>query len=153
VSTRIPLASGAGITRSGIDPFLSGIDDRALASSASARVTDGNPLVLRIPIKDDGTAGDPVALPSGFSAFDGIELDAKGNIYVSEILLNQIWVLSPDGSQRLLIAGKQNAPLDNNTSLALRGDVLCTSNLGFSHERPEEADRTVVCMKGFQVPK
>ena len=80
-------------------------------------VTDGDPLVLRIPIKDDGTAGEPVALPYGFSAFDGIELDAKGNIYVSELLLNQIWVLSPDGSQRILIATKQNAPLDNNTSL------------------------------------
>ena len=40
-----------------------------------------------------------MALPSGYSAFDGIELDGKGNIYVSEILLNQIWVLSPDGSQ------------------------------------------------------
>jgi sugar lactone lactonase YvrE len=116
-------------------------------------VTDGNPLLLRIPIKDDGTAGDPVALPSGFSAFDGIELDAKGNIYVSEILLNQIWVLSPDGSQRILIATKQNAPLDNNTSLVSRGNVLCTTNLGFTHQRPEEADRTVVCMKGFPLPK
>ncbi len=116
-------------------------------------VTDGEPMVLRIPIRDDGTAGDPVALPSGFSAFDGIELDSRGNIYVSEILLNQIWVLSPDGSQRILIANKQNAPLDNNTSLILRGDVLCTANLGFTHARPEEADRTVVCMKGFPVPK
>lgn len=116
-------------------------------------VTDGDPMVLRIPIKDDGTAGEPVALPSGFSAFDGIVLDSKGNIYVSEILLNQIWVLSPDGSQRILIATRQNAPLDNNTSLILRGDVLCTANLGFSHARPEDADRTVVCMKGFAVPK
>jgi sugar lactone lactonase YvrE len=116
-------------------------------------VTDGNPLVLRIPIKDDGTAGDPVPLPSGFSAFDGIELDTKGNIYVSEILLNQIWVLSTDGSKRILIANQQNAPLDNNTSLVLRGDVLCTANLGFTHQRPEQADRTVVCMKGFPVPK
>jgi hypothetical protein len=35
-------------------------------------VTDGNPLVLRIPIKEDGTAGDPVALPSGFTAPPGI---------------------------------------------------------------------------------
>ena len=35
-------------------------------------------------------------------------------------LLNQIWVLSPDGSQRILIANKENAPLDNNTSLVLR---------------------------------
>ena len=116
-------------------------------------VTDGDPMVLRIPIKDDGTAGDPVVLPHGFSVFDGIALDGKGNIYVSEILLNQIWVLSPDGSQRILIATRQNAPLDNNTSLILRGDVLCTANLGFAHERPEEADRTIVCMKGFQVPK
>jgi len=116
-------------------------------------VTDGDPLVLRIPIKDDGTAGEPVALPYGFSAFDGIELDRKGNIYVSELLLNQIWVLSPDGSQRILIATKQNAPLDNNTSLVLKGDVLCTANLGFTHATPAEADRTVVCMKGFPLPK
>ena len=115
-------------------------------------VTDGDPMVLRIPIEDDGTAGEPVALPTGFSAFDGIELDSKGNIYVSEILLNQIWVLSPDGSQRILIASRQNAPLDNNTSLILKGDVLCTANLGFSHARPEDADRTIVCMKGFALP-
>lgn len=116
-------------------------------------VTDGDPMVLRIPINADGTAGDPVPLPTGFSPFDGIELDSRGNIYVSEILLNQIWVLSPDGSQRILIATRQNAPLDNNTSLVWRGNVLCTTNLGFSHARPEEADRTVVCMKGFAVPK
>jgi sugar lactone lactonase YvrE len=116
-------------------------------------VTDGDPMILRIPIKDDGTAGEPVALPYGFSAFDGIELDSKGNIYVSEILLNQIWVLSPDGSQRILIATKENAPLDNNTSLVLKGDMLCTANLGFLHAKPEEADRTVVCMKGFALPK
>jgi len=62
-------------------------------------------------------------------------------------------VLSPDGSQRILIATKQNAPLDNNTSLVMKGDVLCTANLGFTHATPEEADRTVVCMKGFPVPK
>jgi sugar lactone lactonase YvrE len=116
-------------------------------------VTDGDPMVLRIPIKDDGTAGEPVALPSGYSAFDGIELDENGNIYVSEIALNQIWVLSPDGSRRILIATKMNAPLDNNTSLVLKGDVLCTANLGFAHAKPDEADRTVVCMKGFPVPK
>ena len=67
--------------------------------------------------------------------------------------VRSIWVLSPDGSQRLLIANKANAPLDNNTSLVLRGDVLCTANLGFTHLKPEQGDRTVVCMKGFPVPK
>lgn len=117
-------------------------------------VTDGYPIVLRIPINDDGSAGDPQPVGlAGYSPFDGVELDAKGNIYVSEILRNEIWVLAPDGSQRILIANKMNAPLDNNTSLVLRGDVLCTANLGFTHAKPEEADRTVVCMKGFPVPK
>jgi hypothetical protein len=48
---------------------------------------------------------------------------------------------------------KENAPLDNNTSQVLKGDVLCTANLGFTHATPEEADRTVVCMKGFPLPK
>jgi sugar lactone lactonase YvrE len=117
-------------------------------------VTDGDPRVLRIPIKEDGSAGDPQPVGlAGYSPFDGIELDAKGNIYVSEILRNEIWVLSPDGWQRILIANKMNAPLDNNTSLVLKGDVLCTADLGFTHTKPEEADRTVVCMKGFPVPK
>ena len=116
-------------------------------------VTDGDPMVLRIPIKGDGSAGEPQVLPVGYSPFDGIEVDAKGNIYVSEIGRSEIWVLSPDGSQRILIANKMNAPLDNNTSLVLKGDVLCTANLGFAHARPEEADRTVVCMKGFPLPK
>jgi sugar lactone lactonase YvrE len=63
-------------------------------------VTDGDPMVLRIPIKDDGTAGEPVPLPNGFSAFDGIELDGKGNIYVSEILLNQRPLVARAGGQR-----------------------------------------------------
>jgi sugar lactone lactonase YvrE len=117
-------------------------------------VTDGDPMVLKIPIKEDGSAGEPKALgTTGYSAFDGIELDAKGNVYVSEIFRNEIWVLSPDGSQRLLVANKMIAPLDNNTSLVMKGDVLCTANLGFAHAKPEDADRTVVCMKGFAVPK
>jgi len=125
--------------------FPLGVNDLVLDAQQNNiyAVTDGDPMVLTIPIKDDGTAGEPVALPSGYSAFDGIELDGKGNIYVSEILLNQIWALSPDGSQRVLIASKANAPLDNNTSLVLKGDVLCTANLGFLHAKPEEADRTV----------
>jgi len=92
-------------------------------------------------------------LSTGYSPLDGVELDAKGNIYISELLRNEIWVLSPDGSQRILVATTNNSPLDNNESLLLRGDVLCTSNEGFIHQNPEKADRTVVCMKGFPVPK
>lgn len=116
-------------------------------------VTMGNPMVLRIPIKEDGSAGEPQTLSPGYSPLDGVELDAKGNIYISELLRNEIWVLSPDGSQRILVATANNSPLDNNESLLLRGDVLCTSNEGFIHQNPEKADRTVVCMRGFPVPK
>jgi len=64
-------------------------------------VTMGNPMLLRIPIKEDGSAGEPQTLSSGYSLLDGVVLDAKRNIYVSEILRNEIWVLSPDGSQRI----------------------------------------------------
>jgi len=116
-------------------------------------VTMGVPMVLRIPIKEDGSAGEPQTLSSGHSLLDAVQLDPRGNIYVSEMLRNEIWALSPDGSQRILIANKMNAPLDNNTGLVLKGDVLCTSNFGFAHSKSEDADRTVVCMKGFPVPK
>jgi sugar lactone lactonase YvrE len=116
-------------------------------------VTMGNPMLLRIPIKEDGSAGQPQTLSSGYSLLDGVLLDAKGNIYISEMLRNEIWVLSPDGSQRIQIANLANAPLDNNTNLVLKGDVLCTTNEGYIHQNPEKADRTVVCMKGFPVPK
>jgi len=132
-----------------------GVNDLALDKQEKNiyAVTDGDPMVLRIPIKEDGSAGEPQALSIGYSPFDGVELDAKGNIYVSEVMRSEIWVLSPDGSQRILIANKRNASLDNNTSLVWKSDVLCTANSGFAHAKPEEADRTVVCMKGFSVPE
>ena len=118
-------------------------------------VTMGNPAVLKIPIKEDGLAGEPQAFqPTGYSLLDGIELDARGKIYISDMLRSEIWALSPDGSQRTLIASKANAPLDNNTSLLMKGDVLCTANFGFTHvPKIQDADRTVVCMKGFTPPK
>ncbi len=117
-------------------------------------VTDGDTRLLSIRIMEDGKAGEPeeIGLP-GYAMLDGIELDAAGDIYVSDVLRNEIWVIAHDGSQRILIANKANAPLDDNTSLVMKGDMLCTANLGYSHPKPEEADRTVVCMKGFAVPK
>ena len=116
-------------------------------------VTDGEPMLLRIPIQEDGSAGEPVVVARGFSPLDGIVLDAKGNVYISEINLNQIWAISPDGSKRVLIASKANAPLDNNTSLVMKGDALCTANLGEAHADAKDADRTIVCMRGFARPQ
>src|ERR1700683_4065809 len=117
-------------------------------------VTDGDPRGLKIPIQADGTAGEPQRLQAGgFWALDGVELDERGNIYVSDIFRNEIWAISPDGTRRVLVASKLNAPLDNNTSLVVKGDVLCTANLGFAHKTPAEADKTVVCMRGFVRPE
>jgi sugar lactone lactonase YvrE len=117
-------------------------------------VTNGDPMVLTIPIRKDGSSGVPEPLGSpGYSVLDGIELDPQGNIYISDVVRNEIWVLSHDGKQRILIATKANAPLDDNTSLVFKDGVLCTANLGYRHAKPEEADRTVVCMKGFPLPK
>jgi sugar lactone lactonase YvrE len=122
-------------------------------------VTDGNPMVLRIPIDRRGWAGEPRPLDAiGYAVPDGIELDARGNIYVADVRNNEIWVLSPDGRRRVLIASRQNAPLDDPTSLVMlhdprKGDVLCVANLGYSHHAPADADRTVVCMSGFPLPE
>jgi len=115
--------------------------------------TDGDPMVLRIPIKKDGSADDPIVISRGHSPFDGIELDDEGNIYLSEIMRNEIMVLSPDGRQRVMIATKDNALLDNNASLVLRNGVLYTANLGFSHPNKEDADKTIVAISGFPKPK
>ena len=58
---------------------------------------------------------------SSASALDGIELDDNGNIYVSELLRRAIWVLSPDGSQRSLIASKAKRPTGQQRKSALEG--------------------------------
>jgi len=114
--------------------------------------TSGDPLVLRIPIQPDGSAGEPIVVSRGHSLIDGIALDEEGNIYVSEIFRNEIIGLSPDGSRRVVVANKQSAPLDGNASLVVHAGTLYVANLGFAHSRWQDADRTVVAIQGFPRP-
>lgn len=133
-----------------------GVNDLVLDKDGTRiyAVTDGDPMVLTIRIRKDGSSGVPEPLGTpGYSVLDGIELDPQGNIYISDVVRNEIWVLSPDGKQRILVANKANAPLDDNASLVFKDGVLCTTNLGYRHAKPDDADRTVVCMKGFRLPK
>ncbi len=111
--------------------------------------TDSDPMVVRVPILEDGTAGKAVKVAVGFTELDGIELDELGNIYVSEPGSNEIRVLTPDGGRRRTVATAYTAPLANPTSLAYRNGVLCTSNLGTLFPSPP---RTVVCMSGLPRP-
>ena len=112
-------------------------------------VTDGAPALLRIPVQPDGSAGTPEVLAAGLSPLDGIALDERGNIYVSEILRSDISVFSPDGSERIVVATRETAPLVNPTSLVFHAGVLCTANLGWN---VKPAPRSVACISGFRRP-
>jgi len=134
------------------DEIPEGVNDLALSGDGRSiyAVTDGTPMLLRIPIRPNGSAGHPQVLAEGLSPLDGIALDGRGNIYVSEILRSDISVFSPDGRQRILIATAGTAPLINPTSLIYRAGVLCTANLGWNRVPPP---RTVVCIRGFRRPR
>lgn len=112
-------------------------------------VTDGDPAIVKVPINGDGTAGTPTVIARDLSPLDGVELDERGNIYVSEILRSEISVFSPDGSKRIVIATPDTAPLVNPTSLVYRNGVLCATNLGWD-SKPEP--RSVACLSGFKRP-
>ena len=107
-------------------------------------------MLLRIGINADGSAAVPVIVARDMSPLDGVALDESGNIFVSEVLRNEIWLYSPDGGSRVLVASADTAPLVNPTSLVYRDGVLCTANLGW-HVVPDP--RTVVCISGFLSPK
>jgi sugar lactone lactonase YvrE len=112
-------------------------------------VTDGDPAIVRIPIRADGSAGAAAVVARDLSPLDGIDLDEAGNIYVSEILRSEISVFSPDGTQRIVIATPATAPLVNPTSLVYRHGILCAANMGWN-ANPEP--RTVACVSGFRKP-
>jgi sugar lactone lactonase YvrE len=138
-------ASKSGGTRS------DGANDLVLDASGSNLyvATDGYPAILRIPIRTDGSAGPVVVIASDLSPLDGIELDDKGNIYVTETYRSEMSVFAADGSRRIVIATKETAPLVNPTSLVYRNGVLCTANLGWSVTPPP---RSIVCVSGFKKP-
>ncbi len=120
--------------------------------------TTGDGYVVRIPIKEDGSAGKAVLFSQQLGPIDGIEIDGEGFIYVSDIIRNEISVIAPIAHPfglppRMIIANKFNAPLDDNTSLVLRDGVLYTANLGFTRPKWQDADKTVVAIKGFPKPK
>ncbi len=111
--------------------------------------TDNDPSVVRVPILEDGSAGEAERVAAGFTPLDGVELDEVGNIYVSEPRSNEIRVLTPDGMRRRTVATAYTAPLVFPTSLAYWKGVLCTANYG---PTTPTSPRTVVCMSGLPRP-
>lgn len=112
-------------------------------------VTDGAPALVRIPINRDGSAGKASLAARDLTVLDGVAVDERGNVYVSELLRSEISVFSPDGNQRILIATRQTAPISGPTSLVYYNGVLCAANMGW----PIKAGPgTVACLSGFRRP-
>jgi sugar lactone lactonase YvrE len=126
--------------------------------------TDGGPggptgagLLVRIPINDDGSAGLADLFATGMGSNDGLEVGPDGTIYFADTYNSDIWAFSADGTRRLLVASVNvfNDPLDNATSLALVGDCLYNTQLGFFKQqqgKTDEALRSVVEICGFGDP-
>lgn len=110
--------------------------------------------IVRIPIKEDGTAGKAELISRGHTYFDGLEIDDEGYIYAAEssTSINQIIVIPPDTigwlgmTPRKVIA--RGDPLQGPTSIVLRDGVLYTANLAFG--LPEDKkNNAVVSIENF----
>jgi sugar lactone lactonase YvrE len=133
--------------------FPEGANDLVISKDEKALyvVTDGNPAIVKVPIREDGSAGAASLVARDLTMLDGVELDERGNIYVSEPYRDEISVFSPDGSQRIVIATADTAPIVNPTSLVFRNGVLCVANSGMGPTAISQP-RTVSCLSGFKRP-
>jgi sugar lactone lactonase YvrE len=107
--------------------------------------------IVKIPIKEDGSAGKAVIHSAGHAPFDGIAIDDEGYIYASEPSQNQIIVVPPQAgwagiTPRKVIA--KGAPLQGNCSLVFRDGVLYTANLAYGLPK-EKKNRAIVAIQGF----
>jgi gluconolactonase len=90
--------------------------------------------VTRLPLRADGTAGDPEAFgPRPLfpgAKVDGITFDADGNLWVTEITRNAIFVLRPDGGLHEVVSDPDGRALVLPTSITFCGPDLRTVVVG-----------------------
>jgi sugar lactone lactonase YvrE len=109
---------------------------------AATTTLDGR--IVKIPIKEDGSADKAAMFSRGHAWFDGIEIDDKGNIYASEPGANQIVVIPPKGYPNRIII---SSPLfQGPTSLVLRDGILYTANLAYGWPK-EHKFNTIVAIR------
>jgi sugar lactone lactonase YvrE len=131
-----------------------GVNDLALSPDGRFlyAATDGGPggptgsgLLVRIPIRPDGSAGKADLFAAGLGANDGIEVGPDGTIYFADTYNNDIWAFSPKGNRRLLIASRTQFgdPLDNATSLVYLDGCLYNTELGFFKLQQGKAKETL----------
>ena len=110
--------------------------------------------IVKIPIKEDGSAGKAELISRGHTYFDGLEIDDEGYIYAAEssVSINQIIVLPPDtvgwlGMTPRKVIGRGD-PLQGPTSIVIRDGVLYTANLAFGLPA-EQKNNAVVAIENF----
>jgi gluconolactonase len=149
---------GPGVFR--IDPDGRGelwYDRDVTFANGLAVVPDGSALyvaetfasnVFRIPIRDDGTAGDreevahvPGSLP------DGLAFDVEGNLYVGCYEPSHVLRVDPAGTVVVLWHDPTAHTLAHPTNLAFRGPTMFTANLGRWH-----LTRIEVGIEGARLP-
>ena len=78
--------------------------------------------LLRVPIEEDGAAGEPVMFAERLeSGPDGVALDVHGNIYVTVTRPSQIVKVSPEGDKKILLADPSNELLYLPSNVAFGG--------------------------------
>jgi gluconolactonase len=104
--------------------------------------------VFRIPIRDDGSAGDredvahvPGSLP------DGLAFDIEGNLYVGCYEPSHILRVDPNGGVEVLWHDVTAHTLAHPTNVAFRGTTMFTANLGRWH-----LTRIEVGIEGLRLP-
>ena len=116
--------------------------------------TVGHPLVVRVPINADGSAGAGIVFARDIGANDGIDIDEMGNIFVSEPQLDSLTVFSPKGDKRVTIASRETAPLIGPTSVVVNKGVVCTANVNFAASPAIQSQSgTVTCISGYRLPQ
>ena len=97
--------------------------------------------VFRIPIRDDGSAGEReevAILPGAWP--DGLAFDVEGNLYVGCYEPSQVLRVDPSGKVELLFREHSAHLLAHPTNLAFRGTTMFTANLGRWHVTRLELD-------------
>lgn len=132
--------SGFAVGPNGIAPGADGASVYA--------VTGGNPMLVRIPVNGDGSAGAGTKVTYGYDNLDGLEVGPDGAFYLTEAFRSEVWRVAPDASSREQIGAPAGAPLGGPASIAFLGDSLCVTNLDFFGMLPPEHANTVVCKSG-----